>query len=128
MADIVIETTGNSEVIPKEFLVLRKQGKLVIVSSPRGVTDFDFNDLCSIGSYTIIGSHNNSHPKYATPDNPWTFERDTAFHFALIMNKLYDPLPMITHRFPCDDAIDAYNVLIEDRTRALAVHLSWTDV
>ena len=128
MADIVYETTGNSDVIPMEILVLRKQGRMVIVSSPRGKTVFDFNDLCSIGSRTIIGSHNGSHPTHETLDNPWTLERDIAFHFSLVTNKLYDPLPMITHRFPSTSATDAYKLLIEDRTRALAVHLSWVGI
>ncbi len=126
MADVVFETTGNSQLIPAEFSVLRKQGRLVVVSSPRGKTEFDFNDLCSMKSFTIIGSHANSHIPIETLDNPWTFTRDIAFHFELIQAGQYDPIPLITHHYPYTDAVKAYKMLVEDRTQALAVHLDWT--
>ena len=38
MADIVIETTGNADAIPEEFLALHQQGKLCMLSSPKKKT------------------------------------------------------------------------------------------
>ncbi|HYA21623.1 MAG TPA: zinc-binding alcohol dehydrogenase, partial [Thermoproteota archaeon] len=45
MADVVIEATGDQDLIPKEFGCLREQGTFVVLSSPRGKTAFDFHDL-----------------------------------------------------------------------------------
>ena len=61
MADVVYEATGNSQLIPQEFAALRVEGRMVLVSSPGGSTDFNFQELCGTNSYTIIGSHNRSH-------------------------------------------------------------------
>lgn len=46
MADIVIETTGNADAIPEEFLALHQQGKLCMLSSPKKKTLIDFHDCC----------------------------------------------------------------------------------
>ena len=61
MADVVYEATGNSQLIPQEFAALRVEGRMVLVSSPGGGTQFNFQELCGTNSYTIIGAHNRSH-------------------------------------------------------------------
>lgn len=126
MADVVFETTGAAELIPDEFAVLREMGRMVIVSSPRGKTPFDFHDMCNYPSYTIIGAHNWSHPPAATPDNPWTHARDFYFHYELIQNRLYNPLPMLSEKVPWTKAAETYQKLVEDRASMLAVHFDWT--
>jgi threonine dehydrogenase-like Zn-dependent dehydrogenase len=40
MADVVFEVTGNPDAILDEVKVLRRQGRLIILSSPRGKTLF----------------------------------------------------------------------------------------
>ena len=57
MADIVIETTGNADAIPEEFLALHQQGKLCMLSSPKKKTLIDFHDCCNAVSVNIIGAH-----------------------------------------------------------------------
>jgi len=126
MADVVYEVTGNPDIIPQEFSVLKRQGKLVILSSPRGTTkNFDFHDLCNSPSYSIIGAHNSSHPQYETPYNQWTQKRHGELFFNMIADGEIDVKPLISHRVNCKDAPQMYQMLMDDRTQAMGVILEW---
>jgi 2-desacetyl-2-hydroxyethyl bacteriochlorophyllide A dehydrogenase len=125
MADVVYETTGNGQLIPQEFDALRVEGRLVLVSSPGGSTIFDFQELCAAKSYTIIGAHNRSHTPVSTLNNPWTQKYDCEFFFELMKHGNIDVLPLITHRVPYVRAIEMYDMLMTDRTKAAGVLLDW---
>jgi len=125
MADCVIEITGIGELIPAEMDLLRRMGRIVILSSPRGETSFDFHDYCNSPSLTIIGVHNGSHPQYETPYNPWTPARNVEFIFDLIASGELHVDELVTHRYCWENAVDAYEMLIADRGQAGAVILDW---
>jgi len=127
MADVVFELTGNPDVIPQEFRVLRRMGRCVLVSSPRGPTLFDFHDLCNSPSYTIIGAHNSSHPEHATGDNPWTKARHASLFFDLVAGGDLDVARLVTHRASFEQAPELYAMLLEDRTQAMGVVMRWDD-
>ena len=109
MADVVFEVTGNPDIIPQEFDVLKRQGKLVILSSPRGVTkNFD-----------------GSHPHYETPYNQWTQERHAELFFNLVADGELDVKSLISHRTPYTDAPELYDILLRDRTQAMGIIMEW---
>lgn len=124
-ADVVFEVTGNSNVIPQELSALREQGRLIILSSPRGETAFDFHDNCNAPSYEIIGAHSNSHPEIATPSNPWTKHRHTELFFEYLAHGHLDVSRLISHRRRYDAAPETYEMLLEDRSSAMGVVLNW---
>lgn len=125
MADVVFEATGNGDLIPGELAALHNEGRCVIVSSPRQATLFDFHDLCNRPSYTIIGAHNWSHPMHATPQNPWTWERHTELYADLLASGALDVDRLVTHRVTVDETPELYARLLQDRTQALGVLISW---
>ncbi len=127
MADIVFEVTGNGKLIPDEFKVLHKQGRFVVMSSPKEKTLFDFHDLCNSPSHTIIGAHNFSHPEFATPENPWTAERHCEQFFDLVADGELDVRQMITHRINFKSAPEIYNKLLEDRSSYMGIIIDWED-
>jgi 2-desacetyl-2-hydroxyethyl bacteriochlorophyllide A dehydrogenase len=119
--DVVFEVTGNADLIPTEAAAVRGEGRLVIVSSPRSASRFDFHDLCNRPSLTIIGAHNWSHPEFATPGNPWTMARHAELFFDLVADGALDVASLITHRVMVDDVADLYDTLRGDRGSALGV-------
>ncbi|HUS80324.1 MAG TPA: zinc-binding dehydrogenase [Armatimonadota bacterium] len=127
MADCVFEVTGVADLIPREMDLLRRQGRIVILSSPRGKTEFDFHDYCNSPSLTIIGAHNGSHPQFETPYNPWTPHRNVELLFDLIAGGEVRLAELITHRFHWQDAPAAYEMLMADRGEAGAVVLDWEE-
>ncbi len=126
MADVVFELTGSGDVLPTEVPLLRPQGRLVVLSSPRSPSTFDFHDLCNSPSITIIGAHNSSHPNQADPGNPWTQARHAELFFDLLACGVLDLDRLISYRFEADRAPDAYALLLADRTQAMGVLLTWT--
>jgi len=125
MADVAFEVTGNPAAIPGEFAVLRRGGRMVILSSPRGRTTFDFHDLCNAPSFTIIGAHNYSHPEVPTNASPWTQLRHGELFFDLVADGDIDVEPLISHRRPFADAPELYRMLMEDRSEAMGVVMAW---
>jgi threonine dehydrogenase-like Zn-dependent dehydrogenase len=125
MASVIFEITGDPNLIPSEFKILRRQGRFVVLSSPRGRTIFDFHDLCNSPSFTIIGAHNSSHPRYATLDNPWTNKRHAELFFDLIADHQIDVSRLISHRVSYEKAIEIYNMLLIDRSQAMGVLFEW---
>ena len=126
MADCIFEVTGVAALIPREMDLLHRMGRIVILSSPRGKTEFDFHDYVNSPSHTIIGAHNGSHPQVATPYNPWTPQRNTELLFDLIAAGELRTEHIITHRYSWQDAPAAYEMLMADRGQAGAVILDWT--
>ncbi len=126
MVDVVFEVTGNPNIIPEEFRLLRSQGRFVVLSSPRGTTPFDFHDLCSAPSFTIIGAHNNSHPAYSIPDNLWTKARHVELFFDLVANGDLEVKNLISHCVSHQEALDIYNMLLKDRSKSMGVVLKWS--
>ncbi|MEM7032093.1 MAG: zinc-binding alcohol dehydrogenase, partial [Chloroflexota bacterium] len=128
LADIVFEGTGNPKLIPDELKVLRRHGRFILMSSPRGKTEFDFHDLCNSPSFTIIGTHGSSNPPYETPDTPWTRSRNNEFFFDLILDGALDLAPMISHKEPYTEAPRLFDMLLKDRSQAMGVVLEWSHV
>jgi threonine dehydrogenase-like Zn-dependent dehydrogenase len=127
MLDCALEVTGVPALIPREMELLHKQGRIVIISSPRGKTQFDFHDFVNSPSLTIIGAHNGSHPPVETWYNQWTPQRNVELLFDLMAAGEVRARHLITHRFAWRDAPAAYAMLMEDRTQAGAVVLDWSD-
>jgi 2-desacetyl-2-hydroxyethyl bacteriochlorophyllide A dehydrogenase len=124
-ADVVIEASGNPALIPLALRLARRRGRVVILGSPRGPVAIDFHDEVHTLGLRIIGAHNSTHPPTETPDSPWTLHRHARLFFDLLADGSLDVTPLITHRFPGARSADAYQMLLEDRTRAMGVILEW---
>lgn len=126
MADVVFEVTGNPNVIPWAIKLTKKPlGRFIVLSSPRGPTALDFHDEVNSPSRIIIGTHFGSQPFYETPYNPWTRKRNTELFFNLLKANIISLNHFITHIYPWRKASEAYKMLVENRTQALAVLLDF---
>jgi len=125
MADVVFEVTGAPAAIAGEMRVLRKGGRMVMLSSPRGKSEFDFHDLCNATSVSIIGAHVSSHPPCPTFDNPWTRARNAELFFDMVKYGAIEVKSLVSHQEPYCKAPELFMSLLEDRSRAMGVILDW---
>lgn len=126
-ARIVFETTAVPTLIENELQCLKKLGRLIITSSPKGKSQVDFQ-YCSEMGLTIIGAHNGAqHPSVATPFNPWTIKADKEYIVDLLSKKSVSFKNMNTHTAHYLKAPEMYQMLMKDRTQALSVILDWRD-
>lgn len=125
LADVVFEVTGAPDVIPEEFDALREKGTLVLLSSPRGSTQFDFHDFCNAHSYDIVGTHVMSHPERPTVENLWTRKRHAHLFFDLVAEGTIDVASLVTRSVPYERAPETYADLLDDRSAELGVVFEW---
>jgi 2-desacetyl-2-hydroxyethyl bacteriochlorophyllide A dehydrogenase len=125
LADVVIEATGSAGAIPAEFDVLRRQGRFVLLSSPRETGEFDYYRDWHRPGYELVGAHATTHPETGTAADPWTAKRHGELFFALLGQDRIDVEGLLSHRFDAADAPDAYGLLRENRTEAMGVLLEW---
>jgi 2-desacetyl-2-hydroxyethyl bacteriochlorophyllide A dehydrogenase len=125
-ADVLFEVTGNPHIIEEEFRVLRRFGRAVMLSSPRGPSQFDFHDFCNSPSITIIGAHTSATPECDTIFSQWTRVRNCELYFRLIAAGELQVAEMITHLFAPAEAPEVYRSLLEDRSGAGFVIFDWS--
>lgn len=123
---VVFEVTGNPDAVHDEFSVLREQGTLVVLSSPRGETSIDLHDHCNAPSYVIRGTHVMSSPSHPTPENPWTRPRHGSLFFDLVADGDISVESLATDVQSYREAPETYQSLLEDRTGTLGVQFDWT--
>lgn len=126
LADVVFEATGNPDVLPAGLKLVKEGGRFVVLSSPRGPSMVDFHDEVNRPSRIIIGTHVESHPPAESYQGQWTYKRNVEFFYDLLISRLARVDHMITQTYPWSRAPEAYQFLLEDRTRALGIILDWT--
>lgn len=124
-ADVVFEVTGNADLLEKELPCLREKGRMLLLSSPKGKTVFDFQDSCAWPSYTIIGCHNFSHPLFPQADNPWTMSRHVEFFFDILVRGELDIDRLITRNVSFAEAPAVYADLLADRGGDMGIIFNW---
>ena len=125
LADVVYEVTGNGDVLTMETDILRSQGRLVVLGSPRGETAFDFYSECHYPGFEIIGAHATTHPETATRASPWTETRHGELFFDYLSDGRIEVDSLVSHRMDYREAPGAFEMLLEDRTQAMGVVLEW---
>ena len=125
MADVAFEVTADPGLLAEQIGTLREQGRLVILSSPRGPSTIDLHDHCVVPSISIIGAHNMSHPQVATPADPWVPARHAELFFEMVRHGLLDVDRLISERRPYTEAPALYERLQRDRTEVMGAVLRW---
>jgi 2-desacetyl-2-hydroxyethyl bacteriochlorophyllide A dehydrogenase len=125
LGDVAFEVTGDPKLIPTQFEVLRRQARLVVLSSPRGPTSIDFHDLCNFPGFAIVGAHEMTHPAAETLENPWTHRRHFELFFDLIAAGRLEASSLVRDKFSYLRAAEVYSNLLADRSRFMAVTFDW---
>ena len=120
-ADIVLLTlaTDSDDPIHTAARMSRKRGRIVLV----GVTGLDivrddfyrkeltFQVSCSYGPGRYDDAHEEGGVDYPLPFVRWTEARNFQAVLELMASGQLDPSSLITHRFPFDRAVEAYDVV-----------------
>lgn len=134
-ADVAIEATGHPARIPELAAWVRTQGRVVILSSPRGQTTLDFHDLVNWTSISIIGAHNSSHPLEpavgrrdvsAEARGIWTERRHRELYLDMLQTGAINTDRLVTRRVRPEEAPEVYRELLEGSTEDLGIVVDWT--
>ena len=123
LADLVIDVTGAPPSFPIATRLARDLGRVVVLGSPRGPVTIDLHDDVHTRGLHVIGAHASTTPRVATPQSPWSMDRNVELFFALLRAGRLAVADLVTHRFPLTGAGEAYALLDHERTRTMAVLL-----
>ena len=127
-ADAAFEVTGHPAVVAPLLRLLRREGRAILLGSPRGPSQIDLHDEVHTLGLHVIGAHASTHPSHETFLTPWTRERNVELFLALLQAGHLDVRSLITHQYPGTAAPEAFALLLEDRTQAVGVILDWTSL
>lgn len=108
--DLVFEATGRSEGVEVALRLARRGGTVVLEGIGPGGADIDAN-LIPLGHLHVQGV-------FGASTRAWRHVVD------LFSRGLLDPTPLITHSFPLERYLDAFDILQQSGTSALKVQLS----
>ncbi|OGF44963.1 MAG: hypothetical protein A2231_08655 [Candidatus Firestonebacteria bacterium RIFOXYA2_FULL_40_8] len=124
-ADIIFETTGAPKVFPETFKAAKRQGKIILMSSPHGSVQVDLQTDLHTRGLNIIGAHTSNVPSFEEPSNRWTEYNNRKLFLQLISKKMINVKGLITDRYKYTDAGSVYKKLLENRDNTLGIILEW---
>ena len=124
-ASVVIEATGNPEVIPIAFKLVGGYGRVVILGSPRGPSKVNFYPQIHKKAIHIIGAHESTRPVYESYHGWWTQRDDSSLVLKLISSGRLNVKDLITAKMGFHEAQDAYVKLMKERNSVLGIVLDW---
>ncbi|KYH41250.1 MAG: hypothetical protein AYL32_006730 [Candidatus Bathyarchaeota archaeon B26-2] len=123
--NVVIEATGNPKVIPTALRLAGRFGRVVLLGSPRGLTEVNFYREVHRKGITVVGAHASVRPRYESFKGFWTRRDDTALVLELIKRGKLRVRDLITRKLRFTDAKEAYRMLIESKGETLGIVLEW---
>ena len=111
MAGVVIEATGNPEVMPLALDLAARGGRVVLLGSLRGKINIDAYSTIHKG-ISLIGAHESISVHPYTFLNPWTRERNLDVVLGLLFDRSLKSDGLISHRIQPDDIPETYEMLV----------------
>jgi len=125
---VVIEATGHPDAVRTALNVAGWGARVVLLASTRGETpkvNF-YRDVHKKG-LILYGAHNAVRPRQESSPNYWTLKDDSRLLLALIAEKRFDVVPLISHRVQGEEAPKTYQLLMEWNPGLLGVVLQWNN-
>lgn len=127
-ANVVIEATGNPEIVPLSFKLAARFGRVVLLASPRGESVVDFYSDVHYKGIRVIGARSPStRPIYESFHGLWTRQDDIELVLTLLSKDLLKVRDLVSQKISFKDASTAYRKIIECREDVLGVVLDWTE-
>ncbi len=118
--DVVIDSTGNAEVLKSAFGMVETEGTVVLLGDTGTPTEQRLTgDVISRG-LKLVGAHDGRNS--AQWNNPVAADR----FFEFVRTKRFPLDGLITHRFLPSQCVEAYTLASTDRLRTLGVLFDWS--
>jgi 2-desacetyl-2-hydroxyethyl bacteriochlorophyllide A dehydrogenase len=125
MAEVVIEATGNPQVMPMALDLAAEGGRVVLVGSPRGRTEIDAYSTVHRKGILLIGAHNRLSAHPYTSRDPWTSKRNLDLILKLFADGSLKSEGLISHSIQPDDIRETYEMLMMYPGDFLGVLIEW---
>lgn len=126
---VVIEATGHPDAVSTALDAAGWGARVILLASTRGETpNVNFYRDVHKKGLILYGAHNAIRPRQESSPNFWTLEDDSLLLLSLIAQRRFNVAPLISHRILGEDALKAYQLLMEWNPGLLGVILQWNNM
>ena len=122
MADVLYEVAGPAEVFAPCQKLLGNFGRLVSLGDTGHAERQSMTEGFSTRNLTLIGANNDIAPLTA-----WPHPRSGKVFMKMLQRGDMNVKDLITHRFPVQQAAEAYNLLLGNREEAMGVIFTYDE-
>jgi 2-desacetyl-2-hydroxyethyl bacteriochlorophyllide A dehydrogenase len=124
---IVIDATGDPDVIPIAFELCKERGCIEILGGPRGVTkQIDFYKTVHKQGLQVIGAHNSIRPtRLYSSHGFWTLQDDQSVVMNFLQKKRLQTEQIPIKKYNAKNAKNAYNDLLYNKC-VMAYIFDWS--
>jgi len=123
-ASVVIDATGSPQAPSMAVKLARRFGRIVLLGSTRGETNFNFYSVHTEG-ITVIGAHTSTRPYTDSSPGLWPPVEERALAFKLLSQGKLVVEDLVTMRMPYTEAKRAYKMLAESKNTVTGILLNW---
>lgn len=122
---VVMEATGSPSAIIQALRLVRRNGKVVVLGSPRGEAQVDFYTQLFRKGICLIGAHEYTCPLVETSLDPWTLESNQRLALTFLTQGIVQVDSLISHRCSPTEPKDVYENLATRKDEYLGVVFNW---
>jgi 2-desacetyl-2-hydroxyethyl bacteriochlorophyllide A dehydrogenase len=117
--DVVIDSTGNAEVLKSAFRMVEKEGTVVLLGDTGTPESQSLTgDVISRG-LRLVGAHDGlNSPR-------WNNRLAAEVYFQFLRTKRFSTEGLITHRFQPSECAEAYELAVTSRSRTMGILFDW---
>ena len=124
-ANIVLDATGNLDVIPQALDSASVRGRVMILGTPYGKVTYDIFRQLDYRDISLWGCHQPNNLTLETFFYPWSQLKERRLILELISEGHLKVDSLITHRLDVQKSPVAYHKLIKSKEDTIGVVLSW---
>jgi 2-desacetyl-2-hydroxyethyl bacteriochlorophyllide A dehydrogenase len=125
MAEVVIEATGNPQLMPTALDLAAEGGRVVLLGSLRGKIEIDAYSTVHRKGITLLGAHERLSVHPHTSRDPWTRQRNLDLVLTFFADGSLKDEGLISHHIQPDDIQATYEGLIGHPEDYLGVLIQW---
>jgi L-iditol 2-dehydrogenase len=122
---VVIEATAAQEPIDLALRIVRRLGRVVLLSSRVGSVHVDLDQGVHRKGTTVIGVHALTHPVHESRDGNWTIGDETRAFLDLLRLGRLSVAPLVTHSVRGSDAPQLYELVKRSDPDLIGGLLEW---
>jgi len=123
--DVVIEATGNPDVLHLAAQLARAGGRVISLGTPRGPGNLYLGQKQYHPDVTLIGAHISGLPQKDHSDGLWTYRDEGSLFLKLLEQKNLSLSETITHHIAPAQAGEIYELLRTGHARIIGAVFDW---
>jgi 2-desacetyl-2-hydroxyethyl bacteriochlorophyllide A dehydrogenase len=124
-APVIIDSTGNNQVIPRAFKMAAVGGRVVTVGIINEEVSFHFHREFMQRELSLLAASQPRCPTAPTPGWRWTQQANRQLLLEWMAAGKLEAASLISHRFPARKAPDVYQRLAVGDSSLLGIVLEW---